>query len=466
MDGTQWVPATEYFLPLSAQTALDITDLTLDAWLDGEERSVDLVPYLHENMWYVDLERGFTLHVPQAWAGQVSIQESDASVDFYMKNAGDFEGAGWLVSIYWTDPASWKETADAGYPRGERFLGQSTQGVLFAAGPTDVPCDVSIPGAAERYGALCEQVEELLDSFQLDSAYALAQSWVEEQVAKGAPEWAQGYDYLDGRIQSLKLQSSVMGYTVYEMEYRFLVDHPENVVVAGGMELDEEGWLRDYSMVAYLIVRDGNIEGVTLSDIAPDSPLFWYELPDLSEEEKWQAVAQVAYAGGEEYVRLYQGYGTWSTERTFTREELTQAGYQVQTMPEKWKKIAWNSGSGPSDQNWLRGEMQFYFSDSLAGQMIDTMFTGPDAPFLFYDGELYFRDDVPCGEKIDGMGFGWSWNTFTITDHVEDVGVDGIDFTISNNDAASGVEATETWSFRLIREEDYSIRFHRWFDLQ
>ena len=168
-------------------------------------------------------------------------------------------------------------------------------------------------------------------------------------MEQGPPEWAQGYDYLDGRVQSLKFQRMVLGYSVYEIEHRFLVDHPENVVVAGGMELDEEGWLRDYSMTAYLIVRNGSIEGVTLSDIAPDHPLFWYELPNLSEEEKWQAAAQVAYAGAEEWMRLYQGYIGGTGEYTFTREELAQAGYQAQTLPEQWKLV--QRGGYPQSQN-------------------------------------------------------------------------------------------------------------------
>lgn len=44
MEGTEWTPSMIYFLPLSAQTVLDVTELTLTAWLDGQERSVDLVP--------------------------------------------------------------------------------------------------------------------------------------------------------------------------------------------------------------------------------------------------------------------------------------------------------------------------------------------------------------------------------------------------------------------------------------
>ena len=169
-------------------------------------------------------------------------------------------------------------------------------------------------------------------------------------MKQGPPEGTQGYDYLDGRVQCLSFQRMELGYAVYEIEYRFLVDHPENVVVAGGMELDEEGWLRDYSMTAYLIVRNGSIVGLRISDISPEYPLFWYELPDLSEEEKWQAMAQVAYAGAEEWMQLYQGYIGGTGECAFSREELAQAGYQAQTLPEQWKLVR----GGGYPQNWER----------------------------------------------------------------------------------------------------------------
>lgn len=466
LDETNWTPGETYSFDLDGESVGEVTQLFMDIELEGQSYTVDLLPHVREYSkaypYYHNYDYGFTLTLPEGWAEGVDIREVDGGVEFYMKNAGDGDGAGWLVGIYLTDPANWQEIADG--PRGERFLGQSAQGVLFAVGPTDVRYDESISGEMERYNALYEQVDELLDSFQLDSIHDLVQVWLEEQVEQGPPEWAQGYNYLDGRVQSLLFQRMVLGYAVYEIEYRFLVDHPENVVVAGGMELDEEGWLRDYSMTAYLIVRNGSIEGVTLSDIAPDHPLFWYELPGLSEEEKWQAAAQVAYAGAEEWMRLYQGYIGGTGECAFIREELAQAGYQAQTLPEQWKQV--QGGGYPQNRNELLGAFQFYFSDALAQRMVDEMLSGPDAPFLFYEGALYFRDDVPCGEKIDGMGVAWSWSTFTITGHVEDVGVDGIDFTLSDNDAASGVEAGETWSFRLILEEDYTIRFHRWFDVQ
>ena len=167
MEGTEWTPSMIYFLPLSAQTVLDVTELTLTAWLDGQERSVDLVPYLRERIWYVNEEYGFTLQLPQEWVGQVDIREESIGVDFCMKDAGDWEGAGWLVGVYLTDLDTWQSIADADYPYGQRFLGQTAQGVLYAIGPSDVRYDETVPGEMERYNALYERVDELLGSFQV-----------------------------------------------------------------------------------------------------------------------------------------------------------------------------------------------------------------------------------------------------------------------------------------------------------
>lgn len=167
MEGTEWTPSMIYFLPLSAQTVLDVTELTLTAWLDGQERSVDLVPYLRERIWYVNEEYGFTLQLPQEWVGQVDIREESIGVDFCMKDAGDWEGAGWLVGVYLTDLDTWQSIADADYPYGQRFLGQTAQGVLYAIGPSDVRYDETIPGEMERYNALYAQVDEMLGSFQV-----------------------------------------------------------------------------------------------------------------------------------------------------------------------------------------------------------------------------------------------------------------------------------------------------------
>lgn len=173
-------------------------------------------------------------------------------------------------------------------------------------------------------------------------------------------------------------------------------------------------------------------------------------------------MAQVAYAGAEEWMQLYQGYIGGTGECAFSREELAQAGYQAQTCPNSG---SWCGRRIPTEPERTAGSVQFYFSDALAQRMVDEMLSGPDAPFLFYEGALYFRDDVPCGEKIDGMYTDWSWSSFTITDRVEK-GFEGIEFTLSDNAAMNGDSAGKTWTFRLVLDEGYSVRFYCWFNLE
>lgn len=117
---------------------------------------------------YQNAVYGYSLTIPQGWEESVDIREEENGTWFYMKDAGDFEGAGWLVCILQTDRESWQEIADAQCPHGERYLMETDQGVLFAARPTDLPVDESLPGAVDRYGALMEQVDSMLDSVQLD----------------------------------------------------------------------------------------------------------------------------------------------------------------------------------------------------------------------------------------------------------------------------------------------------------
>ncbi len=85
---------------------------------------------------------------------------------------------------------------------------------MYAIGPSDVRYDETVPGEMGRYNALYEQVDELLDSFQLDSIHALVQEWLEDRVKQGPPEGTQGYDYLDGRVQCLSFQRMELGYAV------------------------------------------------------------------------------------------------------------------------------------------------------------------------------------------------------------------------------------------------------------
>lgn len=181
LDETAWTPGETYSFDLDGASVGEITELSMYIDLEGQSYTVDLLPHVREYSkpypYYRNYDYGFTLTLPEGWAEGVDIQEMDGGVDFYMKNAGDWDGAGWLVGIYLTDPTDWQGIADAGCPHGQRFLGQTAQGVLYAIGPSDVRYDETVPGEMERYNALYERVDELLDSMDVPTTQGDITVW-------------------------------------------------------------------------------------------------------------------------------------------------------------------------------------------------------------------------------------------------------------------------------------------------
>ena len=103
-----------------------------------------------------------------------------------------------------------------------------------------------------------------------------------------------------------------------------------------------------------------------------------------------------------------------------------------------------------------------YFSDDLTQQRVDGMLTGPNAPYLCYDGAPYFRNDVPCGPGVryDDM----DWDSYTVTRVIDQPDFEGIEFTLSGTRNEDGAWEDGTWSFRFGREgPSDSLRFYTWF---
>ena len=90
------------------------------------------------------------------------------------------------------------------------------------------------------------------------------------------------------------------------------------------------------------------------------------------------------------------------------------------------------------------------------------MFAGPDAPYLFYEEELYFREDVPCGPGYDSCTV--DWDSFSVTRNIHETGFDGIEFTLSGSRRQNGADQSGTWTFHLGEDETQLIRFYTWFD--
>lgn len=469
LDGTDWTPGETYSFELSSLAAQDVTQLTMHIFQGTQEWEIDLLPYLP----YVNSEHGFTLTLPQSWRGQVDIvdtreDETDRTVvEFYMRNAfsGRVEGAGWLVGIYRCSFETWQALVLAEYPHNEQRIATIGEYVFYASGPTDVQYDENNPAEVERYRSLEAEIPELLDSFALldGGAYAAAQTWLEEQVAAGPPEDTQGYDYVDGRIESLEYVTSFEGYDVYRLDYRFLVDYPENVVLAGGMSLNEEGWLRDYPMVAYLILHNGTFASVSYTELGPQDARFWYERGGLPEDVRWEAAAWTAYLQAYDVERLYWGRPRWNEERSISQAELETVGYQVQgNPPDTWRKVDWTEDRAAS-YNMIWSVFSSYFSDDLTQRRVDGMLTGPNAPYLCYDGALYFRNDVPCGPGVREVYL--DWDSYTVTRVIDQPDFEGIEFTLSGSRDEDGAWEDGTWSFRFGRDDPGGLlRFYTWFD--
>lgn len=474
LDGTDWTPGETYSFELSSLAAQDVTQLTMHIFQGTQEWEIDLLPYLP----YVNSEYGFTLTLPQSWRGQVEIWEDDPNMQnvtcaasFYMRDAGDWDGAGWLAGVYRCTSQEWEETEAAGNPYGLPVLAETGGYVFYAAGPTDLPVDESIPGALERYEEFYAQVPDLLDSFSLINAeaYAAAQSWLEEQVADGMPGIAD-YPCLEGRVESLYYEGAYGDYEVYSFVYSLRTDRPDLVEEDVLTDVDSQGWVsRPYYVATggypYLLMENGDIAAVYYSNSVPSIPGFWYTCSAIPQEERYQLAAIAAFAQTDALEQLYLGNPDWDQERTFTREELEAAGYQAETLPQNpWRRVVIDPWI--TQEEYLRNTFQSRFSASLTQRRLDAMFSGPDAPYLFYEEDLYFRDDVPCGPEIESYSV--DWDSFSVTRTIDQPDLQGFEFTLSGTRTqGSGLE-NDTWTFLLQVDEptvpQYFMSFQTWFD--
>ena len=474
LDGTDWTPGETYSFEWSSLAAQDVTELTMHIFQENQEWEIDLIPYLP----YVNSEYGFTLTLPQSWRGQVEIREDDPNMQnvtcaasFYMRDAGDQDYAGWLAGVYRCTSQEWEETEAAGNPYALPVLAETGGYVFYAAGPTDLPVDESIPGALERYEEFYAQVPDLLDSFSLINAeaYAAAQSWLEEQVADGMPGIAD-YPCLEGRVESLYYEGAYGDYEVYSFVYSLRTDRPDLVEEDVLTDVDSQGWVsRPYYAATggypYLLMENGDIAAVYYSNSVPSIPGFWYTCSAIPQEERYQLAAIAAFAQADALEQLYLGNPDWDQERTFTREELEAAGYQAETLPQNpWQRVVIDPWI--TQEEYLRNTFQSRFSASLTQRRLDAMFSGPDAPYLFYEEDLYFRDDVPCGPEIESYSV--DWDSFSVTRTIDQPDLQGFEFTLSGTRAQGGELENDTWTFLLQVDEptvpQYFMSFQTWFD--
>ncbi len=178
LNETGWTPGETYRFPLE-----DVAGLTMNVSLGngaaGFSMAMSVGSMAPENPTYVNQEYGFSLTLPDGWADQVEIREDDPNmqnvtcmVSFYMRDAGDWDGAGFLVGIYRCTSQEWEETEAAGNPYGLPLLVDTGTYAIYAAGPTDVRYDENDPAEKERYDALAAGIPELLSSLTLTAGAA------------------------------------------------------------------------------------------------------------------------------------------------------------------------------------------------------------------------------------------------------------------------------------------------------
>ena len=133
------------------------------------------------------------------------------------------------------------------------------------------------------------------------------------------------------------------------------------------------------------------------------------------------------------------------------------AGYAAETLPgEPWRRAAIDPWI--TQEEYLRNTFQSYFSERLAQSRMDAMFSGPDAPYLFYEEELYFRNDVPCGPGYDSYTV--DWDSFAVTRTVDQGDFQVFEFTLSGQRTRTdGTVEEGTWTVAALRPRSSAV-FH------
>ena len=163
LDGTVWEAGETYTVPLTgAQIAAirtqdeellasrglsSVTELTLDASLpdpeSGEQSiTVDLLPVVRTvaNPSYTSEVWGFTLQLPENWAGLYEVDEGPDSWNFYLKNRDEM--GGWLLGVHTADwdvfYEEWGDDPESSYPTMMVILAETEDTVFYATYPSDV----------------------------------------------------------------------------------------------------------------------------------------------------------------------------------------------------------------------------------------------------------------------------------------------------------------------------------------
>ena len=108
---------------------------------------------------------GYTLDMPEAWAGHYAVQEFAGEAAVSNTDNGEFGGM--LFTIEWAAGedwhGAWQDGEDAPFP--VRFLAEQDGLVLYARFPSDVQFDPGDAEKAEIYERMRGEADSVLDTF-------------------------------------------------------------------------------------------------------------------------------------------------------------------------------------------------------------------------------------------------------------------------------------------------------------
>lgn len=106
---------------------------------------------------------GITVSFPADWTGRYVITENDTGFSVYQKASYEKqEGMGYLFELYCG-------TEFMNYGAGEYLLAYSDDGMLYyLMQPTDVPCDLEDENISGEYMLMCQDLDEILGTIQID----------------------------------------------------------------------------------------------------------------------------------------------------------------------------------------------------------------------------------------------------------------------------------------------------------
>lgn len=214
-----------------------------------------------------------------------------------------------------------------------------------------------------------------------------------EILQEGATERAMWgtYSYLDWRISSLELSCTYENldgadYEVWLMNYEFLMDDPDAVVLAGGMAMDSEGWLTaGYPNSEYLIFeKQGDtlvfVTAAMINDSTPEQEGFIEDIriqlsnaAALLEASDTWVLDDIIY---DEYHNIYSGFVILSGADSLGKYNSTAMtkGAELRAMVTRQGNALTFSVITRSDEEdtfegEISGEDSFYVENSDGGHL-------------------------------------------------------------------------------------------------